>query len=457
MAKIGEMPSLSQLARHITALTLLASFAACSHGSEPRHPLAQQMRTAAEDGRAAPAADTSARSKQGVIRSSQAVPPPDLQAEMAPALAEEPAVTARAFRAVPKGVAGPDSDLADPMLADAAPTASGTAQSVTPKAAIAPQTVRVDAGKPDPASYWPLYVGGGIAALSLLALTLLRRSYRKAAHEQLLASEAHGQEILRERDAALAQAAEQEQMILRERDAARAQASEQERMRHADELVAQTERAAVAAAAALQERESQQAAELAAVRDREQKDIDPRIAAAHQLHDLLHRAERDVEPFLRMVDDVVPVDTASNEARQVLAAWHESLLGTRNRLSEALARHNVTADLQVVEPAVDLQSAVSRLIDHAARMSALMVTQQQPNSAILHWSRLLPGALIQLFWRAQTATYTSTMPQLPKVPDAPAPGAVAAPAPVPVREPARTQDRAIQQALRGVQRHAARA
>lgn len=439
MAKIGQMPSRSQLARHISALTLLASFAACSHGSEPRHPLAQEPRVAAEAGRAAPAArgDTSGQSKHGVIRSAQPVPPPDTQAEITAARADEPAVTARAARSAPVA-AKPDSDLADPLLADVAPAAPGIAAPIAPKSALAPQALRFGAAPPQPTSYWPLYVGAGIAALSLLAIALLRRRYRKAAQEQRLASEAQAQEILRERDAALDQAAEQE------------------RQRVAVEAAEQKEAAAIATAAASQERERRQAADLAAVREHQQKSVDPRVAAAHQLHDLLHRAERDVEPFLRMLDDAVPADAASDEARQVLAAWHESMLSTRNRLSEALARHHAPVDLQVVEPAADLQSAVSRLIDHAARMSALMVTQQQPNSAILHWSRLLPGALIQLFWRAQTARYSSTMPQLPKVPDAPAPGAVAAPAPVPARPPARTQDKAIQQALRGVQRHAAR-
>jgi hypothetical protein len=141
----------------------------------------------------------------------------------------------------------------------------------------------------------------------------------------------------------------------------------------------------------------------------------------------------------------------------VVAAWHESMLSSRNRLSEALVRHQAPVDMQVVEPARDLQSAMGRLIDHAARMSALMVAQQQENSAILHWSRQLPGALVQLFWRAQTARYSSTMPQLPKVPDAPAPGAIRTTAPTHATaqaQPARTHDKAIQRALRGGNSHA---
>lgn len=440
MAKIGQMPTRSQLARHITALTLLASFAACSHGSEPRHPRAQEPRAAADAGRAAPAsrAEASEQSKRGVIRSAEPVSPPDSPAEQEAARPAEQGLKARALRAAPDTIPEADSALPDPKVTAAVPAAPGAATPVALKAAPASLAPRAETGSSPSTSYWPLYAGAAIAALSLLAVTLFRRRYRKAAQDERVASEAHAQEILRERDAALAQAAEQE------------------RLRMADELAEQAEAAEVAAAAAAQEQQRQQAANLAAVREHEQKSVDPRVAAAHQLHDLLHRAERDVEPFLRMLDDAVPADAASNDARQVVAAWHESMLGTRNRLSEALARHNVPVDLQVVEPAADLQSAVSRLIDHAARMSALMVTQQQPNSAILHWSRLLPGALIQLFWRAQTARYSSTMPQLPKVPDAPAPGAVAAPAPVPARPPARTQDKAIQQALRGVQRHAAR-
>ncbi|MFC5511037.1 hypothetical protein ACFPOU_07850 [Massilia jejuensis] len=307
-------------------------------------------------------------------------------------------------------------------------------------------TAQATAAPDQSASNWAIYAGAGAAAVSLLALALLRRRDRKAAQKQREADDLRTQELVR---AEVQRVRDQEVLEAQER------AAEEERARAVAEAAAQ--------AAVQHERQPQ--AEVATVREHAEKKVDPRIEAAHRLFDLLHRAERDVEPFLRLLDAAVPNDASSTEARGVVASWHESMLGTRNRLSEALARHNAPVDLHPVEPAADLQSAMSRLIDHAARMNALMIAQQQQNSAILHWSRLLPGALVQLFWRAQTAKYSTTMTQLPKVPDAPAPGAapaqVPAPTPAPVAaqalRPVRTHDKAIQQALRGAQRHAASA
>jgi hypothetical protein len=280
-----------------------------------------------------------------------------------------------------------------------------------------------------------MYIGAGVGSLSILALALLRRRDRKASQVK--------------RDADLARAEEQERAAAAARVEARR--LEQQRAAQAAAEAAAAEEAAEQAA----ERERAQAA-LAAAREQAQSKADPRIEAAHRLFDLLHRAERDVEPFLKLLDEAAPHDAATTASRQVVASWHESMLSTRNRLSEALMRHNAPVDMRVVEPASDLATAMSRLIDHAARMSALMVAQQQENSSILHWSRQLPGALVQLFWRAQTARYTSTLPQLPKVPDAPAPGTVAPASPVATAPSTRIRDKAIQQALRGGQSHAIR-
>jgi hypothetical protein len=277
-----------------------------------------------------------------------------------------------------------------------------------------------------------VYSGAGIAILSILAVAMLRRRDRRASQA--------------ERDAELARAAEQER-------AAAAARGEAERLEQQRAVQAAAEAAAEEAAEQERARATAAAASMQA-----QSKLDPRIEAAHRLFDLLHRAERDVEPFLGLLDEAAPHDATTSASRQVVASWHESMLSTRNRLSEALARHNAPVDMPVVEPAPDLPAAMSRLIDHAARMSALMVAQQQENSAILHWSRQLPGALIQLFWRAQTARYTSTLPQLPKVPDTPAPGTItpAVPAPAAAARTARVRDKAIQQALRGGQSHALR-
>jgi len=450
MAKTGYMPTRSQVAHHATALALLASFAACSHGSESRPRPADEARqqpAPAVSAVPAPRSQISDRAKQGVIRSAEPVPAPDAIAVSADAStgSGSSAVTASAARG---NVGDPSDSLPHPaveeVLSPAYPLRLVPPE--RPRAAAPMQSTPVET---QPAASWPLFAGAGAACASLLALALLRRRDRKAAQKQRDADDLRTQELVRTE---LQRAREQEQEVAEEQ----ARAAEEE---HARAAAAQ----AAAAALAADQRERQLQADLSTIREHANKKVDPRIEAAHQLFDLLHHAERDVEPFLRLLDAAVPNDASSAEARGTVAAWHEAMLGTRNRLSEALARHNAPVDLRPVEPAADLQSAVSRLIDHAARMNALMMAQQQQNSAILHWSRQLPGALVQLFWRAQTAKYSSTMTQLPRVPDAPAPSAVAGPAvsPTPIAaqavRPARTQDKAIQQALRGVQRHAARA
>lgn len=433
MPKTGYMPSRSQLAHNATALALLASFAACSHGSESRPRSADEVRR--QPARAAstvpgPRAEVSDQAKQGVIRSAEPIPAPEAIEVGANTLASSGSLAAVAPAA---------------RAAAADPSPAAPLQPLTPVRPRATVPAQSAPAQTERASNWPLLAGAGAAGVSLLALALLRRRDKKAAEKQREADNLRTQELVR---AEVQRARELEQ----EEADAQARAAEEERARAAA--------VQAAAASAADQRERQCQAEMSTMREHAEKHADPRIEAAHRLFDLLHRAERDVEPFLRLLDAAVPNDASSTEARSVVASWHESMLGTRNRLSEALARHNAPVDLHPVEPAADLQSAMSRLIDHAARMNALMMAQQQQNSAILHWSRLLPGALVQLFWRAQTAKYSSTMTQLPKVPDSPAPGAVAAPAKAPphvsaqVPRPARTQDKAIQQALRGGQRHA---
>lgn len=454
MRKDRQMPTRSQVAQHVAALTLLASFAACSHGGEPRHPLTrdaqQNLVGTAAAGPAATAPPVTNQVKHGVIRTAEAVPAP-AAVSLAPASATVdpeaagPIAGRRSHPAAPissSAVLDATPKLPNPHLQNASSPSLGIAPAVATPAKALPTAPQVPAqGEAPAASYWPMFAGAGIAGASALALMLLRRRDRKAAEGKRDAERARELEL--EREAAVAQEA----------------AARQEQERRAAQAAAE---AAAAEEASLQaaEQARTQAALTAAAQERAEQKADPRIVAAHRLFDLLHRAERDVEPFMRLLDEAAPNDASTNSSRHVVASWHESMLSTRNRLSEALARHQAPVDMQVVEPAHDLQTAMGRLIDHAARMSALMVAQQQENSAILHWSRQLPGALVQLFWRAQTARYSSTMPQLPKVPDAPAPGAIGTTAPAQAAVPAqpvRTHDRAIQKALRGGSSHAVRA
>lgn len=439
------MPTRSQVAQRVLALTLLASFAACSHGGEPRQPIAgggqQAPAKAVGSSQALAHSPVTDQSKRGIIRAAEPLPAPEVVQASAPAPAPEDAAAAgaprqqRAAAQAHEPEAGASS-LPDPHLSaeevPAQPALITRAAQAKPSQEILQP---IKANESTDSSYWPIYVGAGVAGLSLLALALLRRRDRKAAQDKLNAEQAHIQELERADTLAREAAARVDQ----ERRAAEAAA---------------TAAAEEAAAAEVARVRAEVTAAFNAAREQAERKQDPRIEAGHRLFDLLHRAERDVEPFLYLLDEAAPRDASTTAAREIVASWHESMLSTRNKLSEALTRHDAPPDMYSVEPATDLASAMSRLIDHAARMSALMAAQQQENSAILHWSRQLPGALVQLFWRAQTARYSSTMPQLPKVPDAPAPGAIAAPAPQ--ARPAATRDKAVQQALRGVQGHAVR-
>lgn len=150
---------------------------------------------------------------------------------------------------------------------------------------------------------------------------------------------------------------------------------------------------------------------------------DPQFTAARRLLDALHRAERDVEPFFAMIGDTGRDEATSPSPRQILASWHESILRARNELAESLINQGWQADLPACEPATNLGEAMRRLVDHAVFFSALLLVQKKQDTAIFHWSRLLSGAVLHLFWRHQTARFVSDLERIPMapVPDIPAP------------------------------------
>lgn len=459
MAKTGRMPIRSQVAHHATALAFLASFAACSHGSESRPRMSDEIgqQSAPAVGAASePGTGSSSVANQGAVRSIEALATPGATAKGADTLTMRDAEAMNA-----PGARMNAAETSDNLPLAAAEEKLIPADPLRFAALERPRfTAAVDSSSSgiQPAASWPLLAGAGAAGVSLLALALLRRRDRKEAQKQRAADDLRTQQYVR---------AEVQRVHEKEQVQASASARAVEKMESDNASQAVTQAAATVGEQAAEPQQHQLPAELPPVDEHAGKHVDPTIEAAHRLLDLLHHAERDVEPFLCLLDTTVPKDASSAEARSVVASWHDSMLTTRNRLSEVLAEYNAVVDLRPVEPAADLQGAMSRLIDHAARMNALMMAQQQQDSAILHWSRLLPGALVQLFWRAQTVKYSSTMTQLPRVPDAPAPAPAPAPSNLPgpsspsehaaadVVRPTHTQDKAIQQALRGVQRHAA--
>lgn len=431
MRNMRAMPAPSRAAINIAALTMLASFSACSHGSEPRmvpyggvlkSPLtvvaagantAQQpvvlsdTQAPVQLAMAMPAAamhvastTAQAQAPARIMLASTQVRPEALAAPApAPALAPAPAqmVTAQDMAAVQPGA---------PAQIQAAVLMPVATQTQPPQATFVPSNLQQQGN-----SSWPAYFGASVAGLSLIALVLLRRRDRVATQQRMAPESSSSREAERARNI------EQEQAAQRERDIEREVTARLDRQREAEAAAARAMANEIDAREELDRTLTE--ASVAAANEQARSNLPPHIEEAHRLFDMLHHAERDVEPFLRLLDEAAPRDASTNGSREIVAAWHEAMLSTRNRLSEALAQHNAAVEMHVVEPAKDLQSALSRLIDHAARMSALMVNQQQEESAILHWSRQLPGALVQLFWRAQTTCYTSSLPQLPRVPDAP--------------------------------------
>ncbi|WP_027866367.1 hypothetical protein [Massilia alkalitolerans] len=479
MRNMRAMPAPSRAAINIAALTMLASFSACSHGSEPRMvPYGGVLKsplTAIAAGANTAQLPVVVADTQAPVQLAMAVPAAAMH--VASTTAPAPARIMLASAQVrPEAVAAPAPAPAQmvnaPDIAAAQPGAPAQIQAAV-LMPVATQTQPPQATFVAPnlqqqgSSSWPAYFGAGVAGLSLIALVLLRRRDRVATQQRMAPESSSSREAERARDI------EQEQAAERERDIEREVTARLDRQREAEAAAARAAADEIAAREEFDRTLTQ--ASVAAANEQARSNLPPHIDEAHRLFDMLHQAERDVEPFLRLLDEAAPRDSTTLASRAIVAAWHNAMLSTRNRLSEVLVQHNAAVEMRVVEPAKDLQNALSRLIDHAARMSALMVNQKQEESAILHYSRQLPGALVQLFWRAQTSCYTSSLPQLPLVPDAPVPF-LAASSPLdaspPVEEqhsarkptytpppsaaaaaiPARagvTRDKALQKAIRG--------
>lgn len=439
MRKSTPMPQNYRVAARIAVMAVLASFSACTQGSEPRQPLNQLPHEARDTHPGGISAD---QVKQVSIpsldsQSDQKTTRDGKQERRESNVAGKSISAHRTITPIDQpNKLGTESQSLTP---NDQPGATEIMDTVDPP--ISPQhmdSLRIQpkvAPAPDPTDntaipYIQVYVGTIGVALLILVLTLLRIRDRKTAKQELENGLTRIESTLKARQ--LQEAAEIEALRLKSDE---------------DAKIAE---AAVTQARADDEKERSAAIGLAGAQNFNEKKLDPRLEAAQRLLDLLHRAERDVEPFFRLLGDESGDDPLSKAPRSVVVAWHEAILNTRNRLSEALQNNNMSFELQAVDSANDLPTAVSRLIDHAARMSSLMSTQQQADSAIQHWSLQLPNAVIRLFWHAQTAIYSSTLTKLPRVPDIQAPAAVTQTAQrqVPI------QDKAVLKAIHGKQRSA---
>ncbi len=148
---------------------------------------------------------------------------------------------------------------------------------------------------------------------------------------------------------------------------------------------------------------------------------DPKYLAARRLLDALHAAERDVEPFLEMIKTAnLPDDHDKHDAAlRVIGSWHQCVQRTRNSLQEAFVRAQLHDELPSTPAPESLNDALARLYQHAAFFTSVLTVQQKPKSPILAWSKQLPGAVLQLYWHAQTHLVAKDiqahpLPQLPE-------------------------------------------
>lgn len=153
------------------------------------------------------------------------------------------------------------------------------------------------------------------------------------------------------------------------------------------------------------------------------READPKVQAWRRLLDSLHCAEQDVAPFLALVSGTGGSDDGTRPARTVLTEWHSQILAIRTRVEELFARANLDVDLPIMDHPSDLNESMKRLMNHAALFTSLLSVQQKQTSPIMHWSRHLPEAVLQLYWKSQTQAYITNIQRLPMpmVPDAIAP------------------------------------
>lgn len=148
---------------------------------------------------------------------------------------------------------------------------------------------------------------------------------------------------------------------------------------------------------------------------------DPKYLAARRLLDALHAAERDVEPFLEMIKTAnLPDDHDKHDAAlRVIGSWHQCVQRARNSLQEAFVRAELHDELPSTPAPENLSDALARLYQHAAFLTSLLTVQRKPKSPVLAWSKQLPGAVLQLYWHAQTHIVAKDiqahpLPQLPE-------------------------------------------
>lgn len=179
--------------------------------------------------------------------------------------------------------------------------------------------------------------------------------------------------------------------------------------------------------------------------------LNARHAAALRLLDTLHEAERSAEPFFEFIGDAGANDTGNPTKREIIRSWHASVQTARNSLLDYFQNTSWPTELPMADRPTTLGQAMQRLMDQAALFTSLLEAQQKKDTALYYWSRLLPAAVMHLYWQSASAKAAEHIQQnpLPRLnysaapsPDQPresepAPAQVAVPpAPQPAVQPA---------------------
>lgn len=160
-----------------------------------------------------------------------------------------------------------------------------------------------------------------------------------------------------------------------------------------------------------QETEAAQAAALAPTPVPE-PEVDPGLAAARRLLDALHKAESDVAPFLSLMGEQLH-DTSLASHVETVQHWHQAIVEGRNSVMEKFQKHGWPIELVANKPALVMGEATERLWNHASFFSSLLLLQGKQDSAIFHWARQLPTAVMHLYWKRQTTTQLEVLQEDP--------------------------------------------
>ena len=128
---------------------------------------------------------------------------------------------------------------------------------------------------------------------------------------------------------------------------------------------------------------------------------DPLITSAREILDALHQAESDAEALIAMTGNI---GGASSHVDTV-KFWRQAVSAGKLSAVAELERRGIAVQLKALSTTDDITMLLGRLLEHASLYSSILHLQNKQDSAIFHWSRQLPSAVIHLHWGFKTKKY----------------------------------------------------